>query len=181
MLGGQTKPWNRSRSADRPEKVQAMAPNRVNRLVHLGLSAVGASIGIALALWLVARQGSPFLLASLGGSTVFLFALGHTEPAQPRALFGGHLGGAFIGICCYQLFGAALWVSVLAVALTMIYMVTTRTIHPPAGANPLFMVHNHADFMVLLNPVAAGILALFLVAMFWSRVRPGKEYPVKWW
>ncbi len=181
MLGGQTKPWNRSREAEQPEPVPALVPNRWNHLIGLGWSAVGAAIGIALALWLVVNGPSPFLLASLGGTTVFLFALGHTEPAQPRALFGGHLGGAFIGIVCYQLFGDALWVSVLAVVLTMIYMVTTRTIHPPAGANPLFMVQNHADFMVLLNPVAAGILALFLVATFWSRVRPGKEYPVKWW
>lgn len=181
MLGGQAKQWNRSREAEQSEQVQVLVPDRRSHLIDLGLSAVGAAIGIALTLWLVANEQTPFLLASLGGTTVFLFALGHTEPAQPRALFGGHLGGAFIGIVCYQLFGDALWVSVLAVVLTMIYMVTTRTIHPPAGANPLFMVHNHADFMVLLNPVGAGVLALFLVAMFWSRVRPGKEYPVKWW
>ena len=56
-------------------------------------------------------------------------------------------------------------------------MVATERSTPPAGANPLFMVHNHADFMVLLNPVGAGILVLFLVAMFWSCVRPSKKYP----
>jgi CBS-domain-containing membrane protein len=174
MLDGEAKQWSRSRKADRPEEIDALVPDRLNHLVELGFSAVGASIGIALALWLVANKDSPFLLASLGGTTVFLFALGHTEPAQPRALFGGHLGAAFIGIGCYQLFGDALWVSALAVAMTMIFMVTTRTIHPPAGANPLFMVHNHADFMVLFNPVAVGILTLFLVAVFGTGSGPGK-------
>jgi CBS-domain-containing membrane protein len=166
---------------DRPERNRVVVAAVRGGLTEIGWSAAGAALGIALALWLLAHAESPFLLASLGGSTVFLFSLGHTEPAQPRALFGGHLGGTLIGILCYQLFGDALWVSVLAVVLTMIYMVTTRTVHPPAGANPLFMVHNHADFAVLLNPVAAGILALFLVAACWSRIRPGKEYPAKWW
>jgi len=63
----------------------------------------------------------------------------------------------------------------------MMFMVVTRTIHPPAGANPLIMVHHHAGFLALLNPVLAGVLTLFLVAMLWSRLRPGKKYPIRWW
>jgi CBS-domain-containing membrane protein len=143
-------------------------------------SAIGATIAITLALLLVADRNSPFLLFSLGGSTVFLFVLTETEAAQPRALLGGHIGGALIGILCYQIFGDALWVSVTAVVVTMMFMVVTRTIHPPAGANPLIMVHHHAGFLSLLNPVIAGVLTLFLVAMLWSRLRPGKKYPMRW-
>ena len=144
-------------------------------------SAIGGAIAIALALLLVGGRNSPFLLFSLGGSTVFLFVLTETEAAQPRALFGGHIGGALIGILCYQVFGTALWVSVAAVVLTMMFMVVTRTIHPPAGANPLIMVDHHAGFLSVLNPVAAGVLTLFIVAMVWSRFRPGKKYPMRWW
>jgi CBS-domain-containing membrane protein len=142
---------------------------------------IGATGAIALALWVVEEARSPFLLASLGGSTVFLFALTESEAAQPRALFGGHLGGAMIGILCFHFFGDALWVSVAAVVLTMTFMVLSRTIHPPAGANPLFMVHYHASFRAFWMPVALGVVVLFLVAVFWSRLRPGRVYPVKWW
>ena len=144
-------------------------------------SAIGGAIAIALALLLVGGRNSPFLLFSLGGSTVFLFVLTETEAAQPRALLGGHIGGALIGILCYQICGTALWVSVAAVVLTMMFMVVTRTIHPPAGANPLIMVDHHAGFLSVLNPVAAGVLTLFVVAMVWSCFRPGKKYPVRWW
>jgi CBS-domain-containing membrane protein len=152
-----------------------------NTVRDLGWSAAGASIAIAIALWFVADGHSPFLLASLGGSMVFLFALTESEAAQPRALFGGHLGGALIGILAFRFFGDALWVSVLAVVLTMVFMIFTRTIHPPAGANPLLMVHNHAGIGILITPVLLGVVFIFITAMIWSRIRPGKSYPVNWW
>lgn len=152
--------------------------NMVRGLVS---SVVGASIAIAIALWFVADGHSPFLLASLGGSMLFLFALTESEAAQPRALFGGHLGGALIGILAFRFFGDALWVSVFAVVLTMVFMVLTRTIHPPAGANPLLMVHNHASLGILIKPVLLGVGLIFITAIIWSRIRPGKSYPVNWW
>lgn len=72
--------------------------------------ALGVAAGIASALFLVAPLASPFFFASLGGSAVFLFGLTRAPAAQPRALFGGHFGGALIGIACYQFFGDSLWV-----------------------------------------------------------------------
>jgi CBS-domain-containing membrane protein len=155
--------------------------NGRHNLLDLVWSAIGAAVAIGLALWLVTDNASIYLLASLGGSTVFLFALTDSEAAQPPALFGGHLGGAAIGILCFQLFGDSLWVSILAVVLTMVFMIVTQTIHPPAGANPLIMVHYHASFQALLKPVGLGVLTLFLVAVVLSRLRPGKRYPNKWW
>ncbi|HEY2928099.1 HPP family protein [Piscinibacter sp.] len=62
---------------------------------------LGAAVGIALALSLAGPPVSPFLLASLGGSAVFLFGLTRAPAAQPRALVGGHVGAALIGITCY--------------------------------------------------------------------------------
>ena len=152
-----------------------------NTVRDLGWSVVGASIAIGIALWFVADGHSPFLLASLGGSMLFLFALTESEAAHPRALFGGHLGGALIGILAFRFFGDALWVMVLAVVLTMVFMVLTRTIHPPAGANPLLMVHNHAGIGILIKPVLLGVGLIFITAIIWSRIRPGKSYPVNWW
>ena len=149
--------------------------------VHLIWCAAGAATGIGLALWFVGTPSSPFLLASLGGSTVFLFGLTHTAAAQPRAVFFGHLGCALIGLLCFHAFGDALWVNILAVVLALIFMLSTRTIHPPAGANPLIMVHQHAGFFALWQPVGLGVVILILVAMAWSRILPGmKHYPTEW-
>ena len=150
-------------------------------VTRLGWCALGAATGIALALRLAGPTLSPFLLASLGGSAVFLFGLTRAPAAQPRALFGGHLGGALIGIGCYQLFGEALWVYALAQSLTLLYMLLTQTVHPPAGANPMIMIHAHAMFGALWQPVFIGVASLAAVAMIWSRLMPGLvHYPHRW-
>jgi CBS-domain-containing membrane protein len=143
--------------------------------------AIGAALALGLVLWLTGPPASPLLLASLGGSTVFLFGLTAAPAAQPRALLGGHLSSALIGIACYQAFGNGLWVAVLAVVLALVFMLSTKTVHPPAGANPLIMVYGHAGLGALWQPVGCGVVILFLVAMVWSRVdRWSVCYPVGW-
>lgn len=143
--------------------------------------ALGAFAGIGLALFLVAPPASPLLLASLGGSTIFLFGLTRAPAAQPRALFGGHLGGALMGIACYQAFGDALWVYALAQVLALWWMLLTKTVHPPAGANPLIMIYAHANLSALWQPVFIGVFSLAAVAAVWSRLYPGlAHYPVAW-
>lgn len=144
-------------------------------------SALGIGIGIAAALFAVAPPVNPFLLASLGGSAVFLFGLPTAQAAQPRALFLGHLGSALIGIVCYQICGDALWVYALGQALALVFMLATGSVHPPAGANPIIMIHSHAGFAALWQPVLVGITLLAAVAAVWSRLRPGAQhYPVAW-
>ncbi|MEW6529463.1 MAG: HPP family protein [Thermodesulfobacteriota bacterium] len=150
-------------------------------VVRLLWCALGAAVGIGLALSLVKPPASPFLLASLGGSAVFLFGLTRAPAAQPRALFGAHLGSALIGIVCYQMFGDALWVYALAQVLALWYMLLTKTVHPPAGANPLFMIYTHSNLSELWQPVFVGVLSLAAVAVVWSRLFPGlAHYPVAW-
>jgi len=160
-----------------PGKTNPIAKS-VGRLLW---STIGAATALGVALWCVGANTSPFLLASLGGSTVFLFGLTRAAAAQPRALFGGHLGSALIGVLCFQLFGYALWVYMLAMVLTLIFMLVTKTMHPPAGANPLIMIYEHAGFLSLWQPVGLGIIILSLIAVAWSRIIPGMyHYPTHW-
>ena len=151
------------------------------KLFRLAVSSAGAALSLGLVLRFADPPSAPFFLASLGGSTVFLFGLTRTPAAQPRALFGGHLGGIFIGMLCYGLFGDAVWVYVLALVLTMVFMLATRTVHPPAGANPLIVMHTPAAAAAVWAPVLMGVGLLALCAMLWSRLFPGMvHYPCRW-
>lgn len=141
----------------------------------------GASVALFLALHVVRPADSTLLLASLGGSTLFLFGLTTLPPTQPRALFGGHLISAFIGVMCYQFLGDATWVMVISVLITIAALLLTKTVHPPAGANPLIMISAHAGFIDIWTHVFAGVLVLAITTYIWSRLGPGKvRYPVNW-
>ena len=151
-------------------------------LARLAWCLFGAGVGISLALWLAGPPHSAFVLASLGGSSVFLFGLTRAPAAQPRALLGGHLSGAFFGIACAQLLGTSLLAYAAAIALSLAFMLATRTVHPPAGANPVLMVYGHASWPALLNPVLLGVGCLVLVVVVWSRLYPKLvHYPVSLW
>ncbi len=140
----------------------------------------GSFVAISLALW-VTQANSPLLLASLGGTTLFLFVLTTAPAAQPRAVFGAHIIASLIGIVAYQLFGDAFWVYVIALVATIGVLLLVRCIHPPAGANPLIMIQAHASFTHLGITVLVGVTAIFIVAYVWSRLGVGvRKYPVSW-
>ena len=140
----------------------------------------GSTVAISLALYYT-QASSPLLLASLGGTTLFLFALSTIPAAQPRAVFGAHLISSLIGVIAFQLFGDALWVMVVAVVITIGILLLTRTVHPPAGANPLIMIQAHASFTHIGFTVLLGVAIIFAVAFVWSRLGFGKQkYPVSW-
>ena len=141
---------------------------------------LGSAVAISLVLW-ATNVNSPLMLASLGGTTLFLFILTTAPAAQPRAVFGAHLISSLIGIIAYQLFGDALWVYVVAVVLTIGILLLVRCVHPPAGANPLIMIQAHAGFIHLGITVLVGVTIIFAVAFIWSRLGVGsRKYPVSW-
>jgi CBS-domain-containing membrane protein len=141
---------------------------------------LGSSIAISLALW-ATQASSILMLASLGGTTLFLFVLTTAPAAQPRAVFGAHLLGALIGIVAYQLLGDGFWVYVIALVITIGVLLLVRCVHPPAGANPLIMIQAHASFMHLGITVLTGVVIIFAVAYVWSRLGVGtRQYPVSW-
>lgn len=141
---------------------------------------IGSFVAIFLALF-ITKSNSPLLLASLGGTTLFLFALTTAPAAQPRAVFGAHLISSLIGILSYKLFGDAFWVYVFALVVTIAILLFARCVHPPAGANPLIMIQAHASFIHLGVTVMSGVTIIFITAMIWSRLGIGsRKYPVAW-
>ena len=108
------------------------------------------------------------------------------EPAQPRALIGGHLVSTLVGLLIVKLFGPGPWTASLAVGLAMVAMHLTRTFHQPARIDPLVVIVNNMSWGFLVAPVGigAGLLALFAFA--WHRLvargaNRSNTWPARWW
>ncbi len=121
------------------------------------------------------------MLASFGGSCVILFGMPDSDMAQPRSLIGGHVITSVTGLCFLHLGGTAPWVAVAAVATALVLMIATRTIHSPAGANPLVIFAEGARWSFLATPLAIGLLVLFTVAWACNNAgMRGQRYPRTW-
>ena len=110
------------------------------------------------------------LLASFGGSCVILFGMPDSEMAKMRSFLGGHLLSTVVGLVFFNLGYATVggssevWV-IAAVATALILMMLTRTIHSPAGANPVVIFAEGANWHFLLSPVLVGLIILAITAI----------------
>jgi len=143
-----------------------------------------AALGGALAVALLALGSDiaqwPLVLGSFGASCVLLFGYPDSPFAQPRSLIGGHLIATATGLVFLTLFGAHWWSMALAEGGAIALMHVTRTVHPPAGSNPLIVMLGQPGWSFLVTPTLAGVILLQLVALAFHRATPGRHYPKYW-
>src|SRR4029077_3732587 len=102
------------------------------------------------------------------------------EPAQPRALIGGHVVNTPGGPPVLKLIGPPGWAAGTAGGLSILAMYMTGTFHPPAGINPLLVVSNNLPWSFLFAPVLAGALLLTAFACLWHRWGRRQNWPRRW-
>ena len=153
------------------------------RLFAYILPWIATAIALGAVWRLLGLTEHPWLLASFGGSCVILFGMPDSEMAQPRSLVGGHLIASLTGLAFLQfgdVLGPALGVdepllAVAAVATSLVLMIATRTIHSPAGANPLVIFAEHANWSFLVSPLAIGLAVLLGVMLATGYLRRRME------
>ena len=104
------------------------------------ISFIGAVITIGATGWLSYISGVPWLMASFGASCVLAFGVPESPLAQPRSIIGGHVVSTLVGLLVLSILGNSWWAGALAVGLALAAMQQTRTLHAPAGANPLVIL-----------------------------------------
>lgn len=151
------------------------------RLVAAGVIAgLGSALAIGGMEWLSVAADYPLIIIPFATSIVLVIALPDAEPAQPRALIGGHLVSTIAGLVVVMLTGPSAWAAAAAVGLAVFAMVITDTMHPPAGINPLLVVLNNLSWPFLIAPVLAGALLLALFAFIWHRLSGRPDWPARW-
>jgi CBS-domain-containing membrane protein len=148
--------------------------------------AAGGAIAIAVMEGFSARTEFPLVAIPFATSIVLVLGSPRADPAQPRALIGGHLVSTLVGLVVVKLCGPAPWAAAMAVGLAMIAMHLTGTFHPPAGIDPLVVVVNNMSWSFLLAPVGVGAVLLALYAYVWHNLvargaNKGDTWPMRWW
>ncbi|MFF5996123.1 HPP family protein [Lysinibacillus sp. KU-BSD001] len=143
--------------------------------------AVGGCIGIGTLLFLTQLTHTSWLMASLGASCVLVFGAWNAPFSQPRNVIGGHLLSGIIGISFYMLFGSHPLAISVAVGFTIFAMMLTRTVHPPAGGNPIIIMLGGYSWPYLVAPVIIGAVVIVIYAVLINNIRQKRHYPLYWW
>ena len=100
--------------------------------------------------------------------------------SQPRNVLAGHLLSSLVGLTFLTLCGPQWWAAALAVGTAIAVMMGTRTVHPPAGSNPVIVFLMKPDWHFLLYPTCAGALLLVAVALVYNNATRAAKYPKYW-
>jgi CBS-domain-containing membrane protein len=159
-----------------------------SRAYLLGVIAGAAGGALAIGCMEAFSLQTAFPLMAIPFATSIVMVLGtpSAEPAQPRALIGGHLISTLVGLLVVKITGPSAWAAALAVGLAMIAMHLTNTFHPPAGIDPLVVVTNNMSWSFLFAPVAIGAVLLALFAFAWHNLvacgaNRDDTWPARWW
>lgn len=126
--------------------------------------------------------GSVAILPSMGASTVLLFAVPHGQLSTPWAFLVGHLLSAAVGVACSEFINTITLAAPMAVALSILGMHITRSLHPPGGATALAAVIggpsiHELGYWYVITPTLINCCILFSVAMLFNNLFSWRRYP----
>jgi CBS-domain-containing membrane protein len=148
---------------------------------------VGAFVGMGIIAYLqynmFPKQDFVFLIGSFGASCVLVYGVIQSPLAQPRNLIGGHVISALVGVTAAKIFPDIIWLAAaIAVALSVVMMQITKTLHPPGGATALIAVTGSPAIVKLgywyvISPVLLGATILLIVALIFNNMTSNRQYP----
>lgn len=150
------------------------------QIAIVSIGAAGGAVAIAIMEILSMRSAFPLIVIPFATSIVMVMGSPDAEPAQPRALIGGHLVATLVGLIVVKLVGPSPWVAAFAVGLSIAAMQATRTFHPPAGIDPLIVVLNDMPWTFFVAPVGVGALLLAGFAFAWHNLFRRGSWPARW-
>ena len=146
----------------------------------IALAWLGAFLAIAVVAGLANQLDLTLILGSFGASCVLVFAYPDVPFSQPRNVIFGHVLSSLIGLTCITVLGPG-WLSLaIAVASAIAAMMVTRTVHPPAGSNPVIVFLAQPGWSFLWFPTLTGACLIVLVALLYNNMTRKTNYPKYW-
>jgi CBS-domain-containing membrane protein len=153
-------------------------PGEGKREFSIRTVVVGVMIGLTVLSGMERSTGNLLVIGSFGASSILLFAVPDSEFAQPWNVVGGHVLSSLVGLLAYKLTGGAWWSIGPTVGVALWVMLATKTLHPPAGADPIIMIaRQSADAFFVTTTVLLGTTILVLLATAWHAKVTGLTFP----
>ncbi len=149
-------------------------------LKGIALAWLGGFLAISVVAGLAQNLEAALVLGSFGASCVLAFGFPDAPFSQPRNIVAGHFLSSLVGLLFFSLFGPVWWSVALAVATAIAVMMLTRTVHPPAGSNPVIVFLTQPGWDFLLLPTLIGALLLATVALIYNNLSRKESYPKYW-
>ena len=144
------------------------------------LSALGAAICISLLSYLNSFDDTNlWLIPPFGASMVLVMAVHESPLAHPKNILFGHILSALAGVFAFTLLGSSFISLGFAVGLAIFLMMMTKTVHPPAGANPIIAILGAKGMGFVLMPVAVGASFIVVFAIIYNKVLERKYFTFK--
>ena len=141
------------------------------------ISAFGAFLCISVLAFLNSfDENNLWLIPPFGASMVLVMAVHESPLAHPKNILFGHILSALSGVIVFSILGVSFLSLGLAVGLAIFLMMTTKTVHPPAGANPIIAVLGAKGISFILMPVAVGALFIVLFAIIYNKFLKRKYF-----
>ncbi len=141
------------------------------------ISAIGAFVCIsALAVLNSFDESNLWLIPPFGASMVLVMAVHESPLAHPKNVLFGHVISAFSGVFVFAIFGFSSLSVGAGVGLAIFLMMLTKTVHPPAGANPIIAILGAKGAGFIIIPVAAGALFIVLFAIIFNKLLNRKYF-----
>ena len=147
---------------------------------HIALSWLGGCLAIAVVAYLATLSHTTLMLGSFGATCVLVFGFPESPFSQPRNVIAGHFLSSLVGLIFISLFGVHGWSIALAAGTAIAVMQLTRTVHPPAGSNPVIVMLTAPSWDFLLTPTLIGAIILVLVAVLFNNLPKERVYPKYW-
>lgn len=146
----------------------------------VALAWLGGFLAIAAVASLNDFLSVALVLGSFGASCVLVFGYPDVPFSQPRNVVAGHFISSLVGLVFLFAFGPHWWSVALAVGTAIALMMLTRTVHPPAGSNPVIVFLMQPSWGFLLFPTLVGALVLVAVALVYNNATRDAKYPKYW-
>ncbi|MAU69847.1 MAG: hypothetical protein CMD40_01750 [Gammaproteobacteria bacterium] len=142
-----------------------------NNLKNIFISVLGAFICMFLiAYFNTIDETNIWLIPPFGASLVLVMAVHDSPLAKPRNVFFGHILSASSGVLIFYFMGNSALSIALGLSLAVLVMIVTKTIHPPAGANPVIAILGAKSFEFVIMPVAIGASFIVIFALAYNKL-----------